>query len=230
MAIKPTPRVPSKKTGGDHLHLAAKAAVSMIPLLGGPAAEVFAALIQPPLEKRRDEWMHSVSEVLKELSERGIDIDELRKDENFIDTVFQTTQIALRNHQASKREALRNAIRNTGLDREPNELLRHIFLQYVDLFSPEHLLILQLFSNPPAWFARNSRPFPNYSMGGLSSVLEDALPVFRGQRGIYDQVWRDLYSRGLVTTEGLHTTMSGHGLQASRTSELGNAFLAFIGD
>lgn len=230
MSIKPTPPVPSKKTGGDHLHLAAKAAVSMIPLLGGPAAEVFAALIQPPIEKRRDEWMHSVSDILSELSERGIDLDELRKDEGFIDTVFQATHIAIRTHQASKREALRNAIRNTGLDREPNELLRHIFLQYVDLFSPEHLIVLQLFGNPPAWFAQQSRQFPTYTMGGLSSVLEDALPAFRGQRAIYDQVWRDLYSRGLVTTDGLHTTMSGQGLQASRTSELGNAFLAFIGD
>ena len=65
-------------------------------------------------------------------------------------------------------------------------------------------------------------------MGGLSSVLEEAFPSLRGQRAIYDQIWKDLFQRGLVTTEGLHTTMSGHGLVSSRTSELGHEFLRFI--
>ena len=65
-------------------------------------------------------------------------------------------------------------------------------------------------------------------MGGLSHVLAEAFPALQGQRDIYDQIWKDLYQRGLVNTDGLHTTMTGQGLKDSRTTELGKAFLGFI--
>lgn len=67
-------------------------------------------------------------------------------------------------------------------------------------------------------------------MGALSSVLEHNMPELRGQRHIYDQVWKDLYANGLVNTEGLHVMMSGNGLGQKRTSELGDAFIRFIAD
>ena len=93
---------------------------------------------------------------------------------------------------------------------------------------PEHLGILALFDDPQGWFSSANKQFPDLSMSGLSRVLEEAIPALRHQRDIYDQIWKDLYQRGLVNTDGLHTTMSGRGLQASRTSELGKAFLRFI--
>ena len=65
-------------------------------------------------------------------------------------------------------------------------------------------------------------------MGGLSHVLATAFPELRDQRSFYDQIWRDLHNRGLVNTETLHVTMSGHGLAQRRTADLGSAFLAFI--
>ncbi len=65
-------------------------------------------------------------------------------------------------------------------------------------------------------------------MGALSHLVEQALPELRGRREIYDQLWRDLYSRGLVNTEGLHVMMTGGGLVAKRTTEISDAFLNFI--
>ena len=47
------------------------------------------------------------------------------------------------------------------------------------------------------------------SMGGLGSVLEHNMPKLRGHGHIYNQVWKDLYFRGLVNTEGMNVTMSG---------------------
>lgn len=68
------------------------------------------------------------------------------------------------------------------------------------------------------------------SMGGLGNVLEHNLPELRGRRDIYDQFWRDLYSRGLVNSENLHVTMSENGLGQKRTTAMGDSFLSFIAE
>lgn len=226
----PTPhslKVPSP-SASDAAHRLLKAVASALPLVGGPAAELFTALVQPPLERRRDEWMQSVGLELARLTQLGTDLDSLKHNEEFIDTVLHATQIALRSHQEEKRAALRNAIMNTAIGAAPNDMRRDIFLRHVDEFTPEHLAILALFHDPVGWFDRVQSSFPDMYMGGLSRVLEKAFPALQNQRAIYDQIWNDLYQRGLVNTDGLHTTMSGEGLRARRTSELGKAFLEFI--
>lgn len=156
--------------------------------------------------------------------QEGLDLDSLGNNEAFIDTVLHATHIALRNHQEEKRTALRNAIMNTAIGATLDDMRRHMFLRYVDEFTPEHLGILAPFDNPVNWFERAQRAFPNLYMGGLSHVLVEAFPALR--REIYELIWKDLYQRGLVNTDGLHTMMTG--LQDSRTTELGKAFLGFI--
>lgn len=59
---------------GDALHAIAKAGLSVIPVIGGPAVELFQYVVQPPLEKRRAEWMASVGEKLHELEEKGLSL------------------------------------------------------------------------------------------------------------------------------------------------------------
>ena len=51
--------VPNKSIG-DTAHAIAKAGISAIPVIGGPAAELFQYVVQPPLEKRREKWMRQV--------------------------------------------------------------------------------------------------------------------------------------------------------------------------
>ena len=90
----------------------------------------------------------------------------------------------------------------------------------MDQLSEMHLRILKVFSPPES-------P-PGLSMGGLGNVLEHDIPELRGRRELYDQLWRDLYGRGLVNTDGLHVTMSGNGLIQRRTTGLGEALLQLI--
>ena len=217
---------PPSRNARDAAHSLVKVVTSAIPVVGGPAAELFAALVQPPLERRRDEWMQSVGLALEKLRQEGLDLDSLGNSDAFIDTVLHATHIALRNHQEEKRAALRNAIMNTAIGTTLDNMRRHMFLRYVDEFTLEHLGILALFDNPVDWFERAQRAFPKLYMGGLSHVLVEAFPALQGQREIYEQIWKDLYQRGLVNTDGLHTMMTG--LQDSRTTELGKAFLGFI--
>lgn len=211
---------PPKRTKGDAAHAIAKAGLSAVPVIGGPAAELFQNVIQPPLEKRRTEWMVQVGEKLQELEKNGLKIEELQENEEFISAVMHASQIALRTHQNEKLEALRNAILNVAKGQAPEEALQNVFLNLIDSFTELHLRILKVFQNP--------EPPQNMSMGGLSNVLEHNIPELRGRRELYDQLWKDLYSRGLVNTDGLHVTMTGHGLGEKRTTGIGDAFLKFI--
>jgi hypothetical protein len=213
---------PPSQSKGDTVHAIAKAGLSAIPIVGGPAVELFQMLIQPPLERRRKEWMASVGEKLQEFESRGVDIAQIGQREEFVSAVMHASQIALRTHQAEKREALRNAVFNIASGHSPGEALEHMFFDWIDSMSVLHIQILKLFQNP--------NPPPGLSMGGLDSVLEHNMPALRGQANVYHQIWRDLYSRGLFNSNSVDTTMSVQGLAAKRTTDIGDEFLRFIAE
>jgi len=215
------PDLPAKSKG-DVTHALAKAGLSAIPIAGGAAVELFQLLVQPPLEKRRTEWMQAVGEKLQELEEKGLKLEELQSNERFVSAVMYATQAALRTHDTTKREALRNAILNVAVGQAPDETVQHLLLTFVDDLTEMHLRILKVFHQPPV-------P-QGISMGGLSTVLEQAIPDLRNRRDIYGQLWKDLYARGLVSAEGLHVTMSRNGLAAQRTTSLGEALLRFVSE
>lgn len=216
------PIEPPKQSKGDLVHAATKAGLSAIPVLGGAAAELFQLVIQPPLERRRTEWMAAIGEKLQNLEDNGLKLERLAENEEFITAAMHASNIALRTHQQEKLDALRNAVLNVAVGQAPDAALQHMFFRWIDSLSPLHLRMLKFFQAP--------NPQPGLSMGGLSSVLEHNMPELRGQRHIYDQVWKDLYANGLVNTDSLHVMMSGNGLVQKRTSELGDAFIRFIAD
>jgi len=220
---------PSKPTKGKVAHAATRSVLSAIPWIGGTAVELFNAVVSPPLEKRRDEWREEIGQALQRLErEKGIDLKALGDNPAFIDTVLQATQVALRDSQEEKRRALRNAILNAALPAAPDQSLQQMFLNYIDTFTVWYLRLLKLFNDPRGWAQANNHRFPDLYSGELSTILESAYPELRGKRDLYDQVWKDLYLRGLVNTEGLYGIMTGGGLMQSRTTESGKCFLAFI--
>ncbi|MBX9916912.1 MAG: hypothetical protein E6Q59_03265 [Nitrosomonas sp.] len=208
------------KSKGDVAHALAKAGLSLIPIAGGSAVELFQLLVQPPLEKRREEWMQAVGERLQQLEEHGLKLEDLQTNEQFVSAVMYVTQAAMRTHVVAKREALCNAILNVAVGQAPDETVQYLLLSFIDDLTEMHLRILKVFHQPTV-------P-QGISMGGLSTVLEQAIPDLRNRRDVYDQLWKDLYARGLVNTEGLHFTMSGSGLASRRTTGLGEALLQFI--
>lgn len=220
---------PPKPDKWDAAHTLARAGLSSVPYVGGAAVEVFQLLLAAPLEKRRQEWMENVGEALRELEENhGVKLEDLQSNEVFIDTVLKASQIAFRSSQQEKREALRNAIRNASFPHPPEESLQQMFLYFIDTLTVWHLRLLKLVHNIQKWAEVHNHEFPKMMAGSLSKIVESAYPELRGNRDFYDQVWEDLNQRGLVTTDSLHTTMSGPGLMSRRTSELGAQFLRFI--
>lgn len=210
------------RSSGDVAHAIAKAGLSALPVVGGPAVELFQLLIQPPLEKRREAWMAEVGKKLQELESRGLDLTNLQTNEEFVSAVMQATQVAMRTHKAEKLAALRNAIGNIATGQAPDETVQHLLLSFIDSLSEMHLRILKVFHAP--------LPPPGLSMGGLGDVIEHNIPELRGRQELYKQLCRDLYTNGLFNTENIGVTMSGNGLGQRRTTGLGESLLMLISE
>lgn len=221
----------SKKTAGDGAISFAKAVAGMIPIAGAPVTELLNLIVTPPLEKRRAEWFEEIGRHLREVEEhKGIALESLRENNEFIDITTQATQVALRTSQIEKKEALKNAILKAATSEAPDLSLQQMFINYIDSFTVWHIKLLDLFSDPNRWAKRNNHNFHESMMGSLSSILEKAYPELSGRRDFYDQIWKDLYSRGLVNTESLHVTMTGIGLIAKRATSVAEAFIKYISE
>jgi len=220
---------PPQPSVGDAAHAVARAGLGAIPVAGAAATELLNAIVSPPLERRKNEWMQRVGEALRKLEQQsGIDLEELQDNDAFLDIAMHTTQVALRNSQDEKLLALRNAILNSAMPNPPEESLQQIFIDFVDILTVWHLKLLDLVRGPKEWAERHQHTFPNISAGGFSSILESAFPELRGRRDFYDQLGKDLAYRGLAHTDNFHVTMTGHGLMQKRTTNMGDRFLQFI--
>lgn len=221
-----------KAVAGDIAHLIVKAGLSAIPYIGGPAAEIFSSVITPSLTKRRDKWVESIYNALRELEKRveGFKIENLSNNEIFITTLMHASQAAIRNHQDMKIDALRNAVLNAALPNVPEEDIQLMFLNFIDSLTPWHLRILILFDNPEDWARNNGKEFPVWQFGTLFLLIGFSHEELRNRREFCDQIIRDLYSMGLINIDNksLHTTISGPGLLASHTTKFGKDFIRFI--
>lgn len=214
---------------GDAGYAVVKAGISSLPILGAFASELLGLIVTPPLEKRKLEWMELVGEGLRELEQKmNIILEELPNSDKFIDAAMDATQISLRTSQKEKLDALRNALLNSALPHSAEDSIQKMFFSFIDIFTVFHLKILELFDNPGIWLKKHDVNIGDINAGALSHIVEKAFPELDRRRSFYDQIWKDLNLRGLVSTESLHGMMTGGGLIAKRTTKLGEAFLKFI--
>jgi len=221
-----------QSTGWDHAHLAVKAALSALPLAGGPAAELFAAIIAPPLARRRDEWLQALADGLYALREKiaGFDPASLANNEPFVSVALQASRAALQTHQKEKLDALRNAVLNVAAGRAPTEDEQAMFLWYIETLTTWHIKMLKFFEAPMQMAAQHGARTDYSFAGALTQPLEEVYPELLGRRDFYDQLARDLEGRGFLNSRAdvLHTMMTGSGMAAKRTTEMADRFLAFI--
>lgn len=223
--------LPTKKSAGDFAREVGRAVVSLVPAAGGPLQVVFENFFTSPIERRKDAWLQQLADVLKEVEGRVAELtpEKLAENEAFVTVAMQASQIALRNHQQEKLEALRNAVLNAALSNPPQEDEQMIFLRLVDQLTPWHLRVLSVLNEPVQWMERHGVGNPGWGMGATSTVLEHCLPELRGQRDTYDQIVRDLQSEGLLSQgQFLHVMMTGGGMVGSRTANRGTRFIKFI--
>jgi hypothetical protein len=223
--------LPKKKSAGDVVREVGRAVTSLVPVAGGPLQVVFENFFASPIEKRKEAWLQQLADVLKEVEGRVAELtpEKLAENEAFVTVAMQASQIAMRNHQQAKLEALRNAVLNAALPNPPQEDEQMIFLRLIDQLTPWHLKVLSVLDEPVQWMGRHGVANPGWGMGATSTVLEHCLPELRGQRDTYDQIVRDLQSEGLLGQgQFLHVMMTGGGMVGSRTTDRGKRFIRFI--
>ncbi len=226
-----TSSVPDSKGAERKLGLA-KAALSVLPVLGGAAAELLDLVIRPRIEQRQTDWLNSLAEDLANLESRidGFQVNDLAGQPAFVSAVLQASAIALRNHDEEKLAALRNAVLNVAVSSTPGEDEHELFISLIDAFTPWHLRISAFLADKKAIAQKRAKlPFPGWYMGGVSTVLEHVYPELQGRRDFYDLIVADLHRAGIATIDSLHTmgTVDGYML-AKQSSDIGNRFLTFI--
>ncbi len=200
------------------------ALVSLIPELGAPISQLVSMVLVPSLERRRAAWLNDIEARLGAAEQRveEFTVAALADDEKFVTAMLTGTQIALRNHDAEKLAALRNAVVNVALHREPDAELQSIFLTFVDILTPLHLQLLVIFRDKPEpkgdpLEGTDRIPVPeNYVR-----VLLPHLPP-----NTYDLLCLDLENRKLVV--GSQDLVLG--AIPGNLTELGRKFLAFISE
>ena len=210
-----------KKSTGDYAHTIAKAGLSSIPIIGGPAVEIFQNVIQPPLEKRRVEWMRQVGEGLKSLEKQVKKLEDLQHNEEFISAVMHASQLAIRTHKKEKLDALRNAVINIAKGQGPEEAIQHIYLDFVDSLTELHLRILKFIQATPS---------SNGKIGSLLGVIEYNIPELRNKRELLDLLWKDLLSRDLVGGDSLDAVPIRKRWVEKHTTKFGDEFINFISE
>lgn len=221
----------NKITSKDLLYTSIKATIGSVPIIGSAASEFFGLLLTSPLEKRRQTWMEEVANKLIELQDKGqFNINELTKNDQFIDVILQATNLAIKNSEDEKLDALKNAVINTASIECPDKIKTHIFLNMIDQFTVWHIKILKLYDDPKNWFDSNEQTLPNLMMGSLSSVLKSAYPEMAQEGELIKLIWQDLHDAGMHNSTEMNTMMSGDSIFSSRTTKLGKEFLKYISE
>jgi hypothetical protein len=230
----------------------AKAGISAIPYLGGPAKELLGYYVVPPLERRRVEWMNSIAERLTQLEreEKGFKLADLQNNQMFLTAVLHATTIALRTHQEEKLQALQNAVVNTAQRIDVEETLQLLFLNTVDALTPLHLKVLKYLNNPSQWFHDKGMIVHDIGKGGIEvqrypNNQQEAVRVrtpYDGLEmmlyseisrpwGLLDVILADLFARGLIeVNQSTLEKRTRESVLSSRTTSLGEQLVKYISD
>ncbi|SRR6266568_2711412 len=221
---------PGKSTSREIAERAAEVALGYVPIAGPVLAAAFVTAVGWRLDQRRDEWLTRLAEGLEDLRERigDVDFENLASNDLFVDAVVTTTRTIYHTHQEEKITALRNAVLNSVAPDAPDADTQAIFLNLVDRYTPSHLRMLQLWDDPPAWFARHSLTPPQGVMAGSRTMtVEAGLPEMQGRQEFYLLVASDLMSAGLMTAS-LPGMVTYEVLMDRLTNDLGRQFVRFI--
>lgn len=204
------------------------ASVSLIPIVGGPLSVLLSAVL-PSINDRQNKWLISLSNDIQKLNEQNENfIENIEKNENFITILMYASQIAIRNHQEEKLDALRYAVLNSALESSIEDDIELMFINLVDSFTVNHLKILMLMESPEKYLNKIRKELPN-SPGSLVRFIEYAFPELVGQMDFIKAVWNDLYNRNLLDTPEVNVSFTTNAdWRYPRTTDLGNKFISFI--
>ncbi|GAA2564604.1 hypothetical protein GCM10010435_41270 [Winogradskya consettensis] len=203
--------------------------IAAVPGVGGPLQIAFQEAAGRRLTDRRTRWLNDLAEKVHRLEDQIGDFDHLLDQDTFMDAVTTASQIADRTSRAGKLELLRNAVVNSVLPDAPDDDTQQLFFDMLDRFTPTHVRLLKLLSDPPGWFTRFHITRPNVMMGGKAVIIEAGMPELASRKDLIDRYAAALGNAGLIA-QSLSGVMSEAGLWAAATTPLAADFLAFVAD
>jgi hypothetical protein len=207
------------------LTAAAASFLTSIPGLSVLATELFSLAIMPPVEKRRIEFLNRIAEDLQDLK---YNFQNLSQNEIFVTALLQGIQIAIRNHQQQKLDALRNAIINTAKPLFADDNFTLMFLNWIDIFTPWHLRLLEEINKGDIIFGTLENPRQEIINDSLLEQITSGFPESEFDPDLVRQALEDLRSRGLVKVDLVSQTQYGEFPSKVRLVVLGKKFLEFV--
>ena len=135
---------PPKEELIDKVSKIIKAGVDSVIPGGALATELLFNFIKMPYQKRSEEWQQAITDALIRIEANGVNIDELKNNEDFIDILLQAIPIGLKHSQKEKRAMLKNAIIHSAESSAPEISVQQTFLNCIDTFTIWHIKLLML--------------------------------------------------------------------------------------
>ena len=211
----------------DHIVNVVKAAISVIPIIGGPISSLVNDYIPNKKLKRLLDFTKQLSENIERFKDE-ID-EEFVKTDEFAYLFEQTYKLVLENYQKEKLDSLLallvNSLRGQDLKADTTEY----YLKKIETLSPLHLGLLRFMSFPVDCFAELGIKPEDVKDHDFSRTLQAyfrdvPLDVLKG-------VFGDLYQMGFTNTDrsmfGTLTAGSGVDIVSGRVSSLGKDFMKF---
>lgn len=204
----------------DTVQVAARAALSAVPVLGGPIAELISLVLSPVVQRRRDGWFKELADAVDGMEKKieGFNIESLAQNEAFVSATIQATRIAVATHNREKREMLRNVLMKIALGQGPEEDLQQVFLSAIEAFTSSHIRVLDFF-----WNANRVLGVPVRNYG---QAIQHALPDLAGHLDFVQHIMSDLKNKGFSNFGSPDTAYP----QFPAITNLGISFLQFVSD
>lgn len=225
-STEPPGAYPESRKRDDAAHDIAVAGSGAVPFVGGLIGELIDSVWKSSLERRQLDWHQDVNTCLEGLVGKVDGLEERLKREGFLSLYLEASVAALRTHEEDTREQLRNAVANAALGVEPEDW-QFIFVSILSELRPAHVQLLTYLDEPTVFL--DEAVIKQTERSPMTNVKHVAKEVFTDWGNEYfDEVARQLSNLGLI--QNLGGSMSGRGVLARRTTDLGHRFLRFVAD
>ncbi len=217
---------PPTEANADKVLNGIKALSGTVPVIGSLIPWLIDIVVKPPLLKRHDAWMRIVSTSINDLNKS---IDELQNNPRFITILIQATQIAVRNHEEEKLNALHNAVINSIQTPNYPETQQVLFLNYIDGFTEWHILILKFFVNEN-WLSNSLKGGYGNGKETTLKILQGHYPFLKEHANLMELILDELKATKLIHTEwdSINATVINRSASVPFITSLGKDFLSLI--
>ena len=219
--------IPSKSAGRQAAEDSVVAIVSAIPVIGAIATPFLVSELTRRHSEKRDSWLNDLERRLVQLQNEGtVNLDSLFNNEKFLELVYFAIQQGQATLNDEKHKLLSNVVINYSQNLSMDDDKKYIFMKYIEEFTPSHIALLKLQSEPKKYYELAQIPWPNLSMGGRSQIISGAFTAWNSE--FISLLFEDLKTAGLIQSAPLGGTMSGSGLEQPLSTALGREFLVFV--